>query len=182
MHHPSMTRLLNCASDATRGKRREIHDFKGLGDALGVSSAVMTNWKKRGISKEGALTAARLFGCSTTWVLDGVGSPGPTTAAQVSPVGDELLAALTFLAEAVKPLDEATRLSVAPLFSLLAQKPEQLGNIVTTLRKLIPPTAEASTSGDHVRKGARIEALLPTGNMEPRHGEGHRIQGRGGKT
>lgn len=34
----------------------------------------MTNWKKRGISKEGAITAEQELGCSVNWVLTGEGA------------------------------------------------------------------------------------------------------------
>jgi phage repressor protein C with HTH and peptisase S24 domain len=34
----------------------------------------MTNWKKRGVSKEGAITAGHELGCSVNWVLTGEGA------------------------------------------------------------------------------------------------------------
>lgn len=71
--HESMNRLLAHAMKVTRGEFGAIVDFKGLQDRLGESSAVMTNWKTRGLSKDGALKAEREFGCSATWLLDGEG-------------------------------------------------------------------------------------------------------------
>lgn len=71
--HESMTRLLGYARDKTQGRADAIRDFADLGEALGVTSAVLTNWKRRGISKQGALEAERRWGCSATWVLDGAG-------------------------------------------------------------------------------------------------------------
>lgn len=72
--HDSMNRLLTYARDKTQGTREPIKDFTDLGLSMGVSSAVMTNWKSRGISKQGALQAERMYGCSATWVLDGTGA------------------------------------------------------------------------------------------------------------
>lgn len=52
---------------------RQINDFASLGACLEVSSAVMTNWKARGISQDGALRAQRVLGCNAIWLLDGAG-------------------------------------------------------------------------------------------------------------
>lgn len=75
--HPSMTRLLRFAIEATADKRRKVSDWASLGDALDVSPQVMTNWKRRGISVEGALAAEAAFGCSGAWVLSGKHPPAP---------------------------------------------------------------------------------------------------------
>jgi hypothetical protein len=69
------------SKEATAGSRDPVVNFATLARRLGVSSAVMTNWKARGISKEGALAAEGIFGCSATWVLEGKGSPGSAAAA-----------------------------------------------------------------------------------------------------
>jgi hypothetical protein len=73
--HPSMERLLNYARRSTAGLplASRLVDFQALQARLGVSSAVMTNWKARGISKEGALQAQEALGCSATWLLSGDG-------------------------------------------------------------------------------------------------------------
>lgn len=68
---PSMKRLLDAAREATRGTNAPVRDFAEIGERLGVSSAVMTNWKARGISKAGAIKAERVFGCSVSFLLDG---------------------------------------------------------------------------------------------------------------
>jgi hypothetical protein len=75
--HPSMERLLKAAQLATAKSRRPITDYAGVGSALGVSSAVITNWKApaRGVSKEGAIRAAAVFHCTTAWILEGRGQP-----------------------------------------------------------------------------------------------------------
>lgn len=71
--HPSVIRLLDHAKEVTADSREPVATFAALGRRLGVSSAVMTNWKARGISKEGALAAEVSLGCSATWVLEGKG-------------------------------------------------------------------------------------------------------------
>lgn len=74
--HDSMKRLLDFARETTKGLRAHdrIAGFPQIADRLGVTSAVMTNWKRRGISKEGALDAQRAFGCNAWWLLEGEGS------------------------------------------------------------------------------------------------------------
>lgn len=69
--HESVLRLLQCAKEATKTAREPVADFADLARKLGVSSAVMTNWKARGVSKEGAIKAEQVFGCSAQWVLTG---------------------------------------------------------------------------------------------------------------
>lgn len=73
--HESAKRLLDAARDA-----RSVvacSNFGELQKALAVSPARMTNWKARGVSKEGALKAQETLGCSANWVLTGVGEPFP---------------------------------------------------------------------------------------------------------
>ena len=71
--HESVGRLLQHARDVTRDTREPVHDFADLAKRLGVSSAVMTNWKRRGVSKEGAIAAELALGCSAQWILTGQG-------------------------------------------------------------------------------------------------------------
>jgi hypothetical protein len=73
--HDSMRRLLHFVREATRESKRPIADFANIGAALDVSSAVMSNWKQRGISQGGALQAQHLWGCSAIWLLTGQGTP-----------------------------------------------------------------------------------------------------------
>ena len=71
-----MKRLLDFAREATKGKTDAVNDFRDLGLSLGESSAVITNWKSRGVSRDGALKAERKFGCAASWILDGKGERG----------------------------------------------------------------------------------------------------------
>lgn len=69
--HPSAMRLLACAQSATASDRpaRRVLDFASLGARMGVSKQTITNWKRRGVSREGALTAERLFACSPAHIF-----------------------------------------------------------------------------------------------------------------
>ena len=76
--HESMQRLLAFAREVTADSRDPVHSFSDLGRRLQKSSAVITNWKARGISVQGAMDASGVFGCSPHWVLTGEGEPrGP---------------------------------------------------------------------------------------------------------
>lgn len=81
--HESLERLLRYAITASEGQRHAITDWKTLGRRLGVSSAVMHNWKKRGISADGALEAEAKLGCSASWLRSGRG-PHHAGAVQVA--------------------------------------------------------------------------------------------------
>lgn len=68
---PSLQRLVECAILATRGSREEVTNWSSLARAMGVTAQVINNWKARGVSETGAIDAARRFGCSVLYVLDG---------------------------------------------------------------------------------------------------------------
>lgn len=76
--HDSALRLLAFAQVATASRRQPVTDWASLGACLGASAATVTNWKRRGVSKDGALDAEREFGCSAVWVLEGTGAEVPT--------------------------------------------------------------------------------------------------------
>lgn len=66
--HASLERLLRVAAD---------HDIEGpsaLAGALGESEQTVTNWARRGVSKNGAIKAQIRFGTSANWVLTGENS------------------------------------------------------------------------------------------------------------
>lgn len=73
--HDSMKRLWDAARSECA--RTRVTTMVELGRALEASSATMTNWKKRGVSKAGAIAAERVFGCSTEWVMSGTGTMFP---------------------------------------------------------------------------------------------------------
>ncbi|RLL32497.1 helix-turn-helix transcriptional regulator [Acinetobacter cumulans] len=59
--HASVVRLLEASKSSQEETAR----------ALNESPQTITNWKKRGISKSGALKAAAIFGVSVDWLLTG---------------------------------------------------------------------------------------------------------------
>ncbi|MBT9495347.1 MAG: S24 family peptidase [Paucibacter sp.] len=73
--HDSVLRLLACARIVSRNIKKPITDTGKLAESLGVSSATMTNWKSRGVSKAGALKAETEIGCRPAFILEGQGDP-----------------------------------------------------------------------------------------------------------
>lgn len=76
--HESFTRLLQCAQKATAHlpAAQRVARPSDIKRVMSVSAATVTNWKgARGVSREGALAAARLFGCDAAWILDGAEPP-----------------------------------------------------------------------------------------------------------
>lgn len=71
--HESVSRLLDYARQKSSEFAKSGNDFARLQVLLQVSSATLTNWKSRGISKEGAIRAERELGCSANWILTGEG-------------------------------------------------------------------------------------------------------------
>lgn len=76
--HDSMRRLLGWAQQHPTRDGQVVESWGDLRRALEVSSAVMTNWKRRGISQQGALMAEEQFGCPAAWLIHG--GPDPSTA------------------------------------------------------------------------------------------------------
>lgn len=72
--HASVARLLDYARRKTAGTPDPVSGFPGLQVRLQISSAALTNWKARGVSKDGAIRAEQEFGCSVNWVLTGEGN------------------------------------------------------------------------------------------------------------
>lgn len=55
---------------------RAAHEVRGTSDLarlLNESPQAVHNWKSRGVSNEGAITAERALGCAAAWVTDGTG-------------------------------------------------------------------------------------------------------------
>lgn len=76
--HDSIKRLLAAARQATRDTAAPVTDFKTLGRHMEVSPQTITNWKDRGVSRDGAIKAERLYRVSVDWVLTGQ-NPGNTS-------------------------------------------------------------------------------------------------------
>lgn len=71
--HVSIKRLADFVRSAPTPTGKPIRSFADIGTALGVSSSVVSNWKRRGLSKAGALKAEAVFGCPAGWLLNGGG-------------------------------------------------------------------------------------------------------------
>ncbi|MEY2689170.1 MAG: hypothetical protein RL375_3368 [Pseudomonadota bacterium] len=76
--HPSFVRLLSCAQAATAElpPAQRVKTAADLKRALSWAPQRLTNMKTRGVSRDGALEAERLFGCPATYVLDGAPETG----------------------------------------------------------------------------------------------------------
>lgn len=92
--HESLRRLYQAAKAATAhlpaAQRIEEDSPSSLARAMNVSPAVMTNWKARGISFEGAVNAEGLFGCSAWWLMNGELPVGWRGRGEIGPLSDEL--------------------------------------------------------------------------------------------
>lgn len=69
--HESVSRLLTEARRVSANTNLPIQTDADLRVRMEVTPAVFSNWKNRGISKEGALSAEAKFGCSAHWILTG---------------------------------------------------------------------------------------------------------------
>lgn len=66
--HPSTKRLYDAAAKSGHTSAAQISV------ALDQSDQTVSNWAKRGVSKEGALAAEQAYGCSPNWILSGIQS------------------------------------------------------------------------------------------------------------
>lgn len=109
--HISFIRLLNLARAATEATGVPIETPTALGKRLGVTAATMTNWKNRGVSKEGALKAEELFGFSATLVLTGEQSPErPTPVGLTQNATNVAFSSTTYQPGLVMAWDEVVRM------------------------------------------------------------------------
>lgn len=84
--HASMQRLLAAACAATSANTRDaVHGYGDLVRSMSESAAVITNWKRRGVSKAGAIKAGRLYDCDPAWILFGATAGSAPTSTPVEP-------------------------------------------------------------------------------------------------
>lgn len=134
--HPATARLLQAAMQATAHTEQPITSYAQIAERMGVSSAVMANWKRRGPSKEGAIDAARLFGCDPAYIMHGLSSTAPTTGvvlameprASYGPA-PQLGETLQTLGELLADMDSMTRNTVGSLLAELVKSPADRGTI-----------------------------------------------------
>lgn len=78
--HPTTIRLFEAIKTATRGAVDGNGKPGEVARALGQSAAVVTNWKARGVSRDGMLIAHAKFGISPKWIEAGEGMMFPSGA------------------------------------------------------------------------------------------------------
>lgn len=76
--HPTTIRLFDAIKTATSGAVDGAGKPGDVAKALGQSSAVVTNWKARGVSKDGMLIANAKFGINPKWIEAGEGVVFPS--------------------------------------------------------------------------------------------------------
>jgi len=156
-----------------------------LAKVAGMSQSAFATAETTGQGSTYTSQLAAACGVRAEWLATGEGAMlqgAGSSSEQARSEPDQIGAALRVLAEALKAADTPTRAAVAPLFALLAQEPERLESIVSTLMRLIPDRKlMARESQDDGSSRREITALLPLpANMEEQ-GHAKRIsnQGRG---
>lgn len=118
LRHPSLTRLLWVAAE------HQIVGPAALARALNESDQVVTNWGRRGVSKAGALNAQRLFGISSTWILNGT-EPKVIAAPEFSALPEPSLdAAIARIARALDELPDTARQQAGSLLQAMSLAPD----------------------------------------------------------
>jgi hypothetical protein len=116
--HESLTRLLEVAAE------HQINGPAALARAMNESDQVVTNWGRRGVSKVGALNSQRLFGVSSTWILNGT-EPKVIAAPEFSSLPEPSLdAAIARIARALDGLPDAARQQAGGLLQALSLAPD----------------------------------------------------------
>ena len=118
IRHESLTRLLTVTAE------HQIAGPAALARALNESDQVVTNWGRRGVSKAGALNAQRLFGVSSTWILNGT-EPKIVAAPEFSALPEPSLdAAIARIARALDELPDAERQQAGGLLQAMSLAPD----------------------------------------------------------
>lgn len=90
---------------------KRLHEITGitrksaLAKKLKVSPSTVTNWGTRGVSKEGALDAAEIFGVDANYILDGDESRKPEIVKQ--PIEEQVKVSKDVLASPLMPVFRA---------------------------------------------------------------------------
>ena len=71
----SFVRLLEAFRARVPEERRQGRELALLADLMEASPQSLNNWKARGLSKEAAFTAQRVFGCNPSFLREGEGRP-----------------------------------------------------------------------------------------------------------
>lgn len=162
--HASFGRLMDAA------KAAGVSGAATLARALNVSPQVVTNWKGRGVSQDGALLAERAFGCSASYILDGKAAGATKGTAAKAPVVVESSSELNIPAPIRQLLDDLADLP-----------PAKQSRIIESIHQ---EAEEARAAADHLSKrrtpsvperkpGARSSVSAPI----PQAGDGNPKQG-----
>lgn len=99
----------------------------------------------------------------------------PTSSDEASNHPDDVIHAIEVIARLLSTTDKVTRSAIASSFSLLATEPDQLKNVVATVRKLLPARSLARTSQDDQSTGLVFKDL-GSGDLSP-DGKSTTVQG-----
>lgn len=157
--HPTVIRLLDYARKATKGSPKAVSDFVDLQGLLDVTSAVMTNWKSRGVSKDGALKAERMLGCAANWLLTGEGDEEASKRHRSS-------GAVTEVDQNYLPGFEALSIPVMAQAGAMGRGEEQMSDEVVVGRLTVSPQWVSRT----------LKPLTDIKNLRFIHGYGDSMQ------
>jgi len=132
--------------------------------AVGMSQSAYGAAETTGQGSTKTSQLAALFGVSAEWLATGSGEMADGASTPQQP--DEMEHALQVIARVLSTTDKVTRSAIASSFSLLAAEPDQVKNVVATVRKLLPARTLARTSQDDQSTGL-VFRDLGTGDLNP---------------
>lgn len=147
--HPTMRRLYEAA------RERGITTQAGLAAKLNTSSQRVKNWEGRGISQQGANEAQAMLGVSSTWILDGCGSPDAGASQATRPdfrkVADSIIVLREYLAITGDPPEwvaDEVLLEVAYSVVEASSEPVSQTNVIDLTKRLAERVRNAERSDD----------------------------------
>lgn len=143
--------------------------------AVGMSQAAYGAAETTGQGSTKTAQLAALYGVNADWLATGTGEMLGPVGTSTPQQPDELEHALRVLARLLSTTDKVTRSAIASSFSLLATEPDQLKNVVATVRKLLPARSLARTSQDDQSAGLVFKDL-GSGDLNP-DGKSTTVQG-----
>lgn len=163
--HPTMARLYQAA------RSRGITTQAGLAATLNTSSQRVKNWESRGISQQGANEAQAVMGVSSTWILDGTGSPDAGASQSTRPdfrrVADSIIVLREYLAITGDPSEwiaDEVLLEVAYSVVEAFGEPVSQTNVIDLTKRL----AERVRNAERSDEGAGAAAGRAHGRTEGR--------------
>lgn len=113
-----------------------------------VTPQKLTNWKSRGISKEGLLSAAPILGCRIDWLKTGEGSMRDSAhhqpdASQIGTPKRTMIDIMDELSEQIAKADPSVRDEIARLVMSYIDKPEGKSRIAQAIKALLSDHADS---------------------------------------